>query len=75
MVWIHATDTAISSERRHFNRSIRLWARKNGYSLSDHALVRRLNDDEKGPPIAVASEEDIFRLLGLEYVAPKDRDV
>jgi hypothetical protein len=28
-----------------------------------------------GEPLAVAKEEDVFRILGLEYREPKDRDV
>lgn len=59
----------------HFNRSMRLWARKNGYQLSDHHLVRRFTDDLLGDPIAVKSEQDIFRALGLEYKPPEDREI
>jgi len=63
----------------HFNRSMRLWARKHGYSLNEHALVQRwgrLNRYEvKGEPLAISTEDDVFRVLGLEYREPKDRDV
>ena len=59
----------------HFNRSMRLWARKNGYSLSDKSLVKRIDEIDKGDPIPVRSEEDIFRLLGLKYMSPQERDI
>ncbi|GAM27101.1 hypothetical protein SAMD00019534_102760 [Acytostelium subglobosum LB1] len=62
----------------HFNRSMRLWARKNGFSLSSSHLVRRwgTGDNEvKGDPIEAATERDIFLLLGLEYKEPHEREV
>lgn len=60
----------------HFNRSIRLWARKLNMSLSEHALVRRYGKEEKSEePIPVKTEEDIFRVLGLEYRPPEERDI
>jgi len=74
----------------HLNRSMRLWARKNGFSLSEKALVprhiaprgpvnnRRSNpetDELKGDPIPVKTERDIFDALGLEYKAPKERSL
>jgi len=58
----------------HFNRSIRLWARKCGMSLSEHSLVRRYPGDEKGEPIPIKNEIDIFKVLGLEYKNPEERD-
>lgn len=59
----------------HFNRSMRLWARKNGYHLSDHSINKRFSDGMEGEPIPVKTEEDIFRILGLEYKPPEERDV
>eukprot|EP01129_Flabellula_baltica_P000830 TRINITY_DN10776_c0_g1_i1.p1 TRINITY_DN10776_c0_g1~~TRINITY_DN10776_c0_g1_i1.p1 ORF type:complete len:479 (+),score=110.14 TRINITY_DN10776_c0_g1_i1:464-1900(+) len=59
----------------HFNRSVRLWARKQGMSLSEHALVPRYNDDDKGDPIPLKNEKDIFIALGLDYKTPQERDI
>eukprot|EP00727_Mastigamoeba_balamuthi_P012733 m51a1_g8082 hypothetical protein (660) ;mRNA; f:19581-22193 len=62
----------------HFNRSMRLWARKHGYSLSEHGIVPRWGDPKKdicGDPIPVSTEYEIFQLLGLEYRPPEQRDV
>jgi DNA polymerase lambda len=60
----------------HFNRSMRLWARRHGFSLSEHSLVRRFANDLKGDPIlGIKTEKDIFDALGLEYKAPHERDV
>ncbi|EDO35929.1 predicted protein [Nematostella vectensis] len=63
----------------HFNRSIRLLAKKNGMSLSNHALktgvVRK--DGAKiydGSTVTVNSERELFDLLGLEYREPQERD-
>jgi hypothetical protein len=51
----------------HFNRSMRLWARKNGFSLSERSLTKRLGGDLKSTPIpGIHSEEDIFTALGLK---------
>jgi len=58
-----------------FNRSMRLWARKSGFSLSDHAIVPRFGEDVTGSPIPVSSEEDVFKILGLEYKSPEQRDL
>ncbi|PRP87656.1 hypothetical protein PROFUN_02356 [Planoprotostelium fungivorum] len=58
----------------HFNRSMRLWAKKNGFHLSEHEITRRHVKGLESDPIMVTSEEDIFKVLGLEYRAPEDRD-
>ena len=56
---------------------MRLWARKNGYSLSEKSLTVRLADDLKGSPLPlkIETEEDVFHALGLEYKAPEERNV
>jgi len=54
---------------------MRLWARKNGFQLSDHHVVRRYTEDLLGEPIPVKTEEDIFKVLGLEYKPPEARDL
>jgi DNA polymerase lambda len=60
----------------HFNRSMRLWARKNGFSLSERSLTKRLGGDLKSTPIpGIHSEEDIFTALGLKYLPPEQRNV
>jgi DNA polymerase/3'-5' exonuclease PolX len=54
---------------------MRLWAKKNGYQLTDHHVVQRFTEDLLGEPIPVKTEEDIFRILGLEYKLPEERDI
>jgi len=70
----------------HFNRSMRLFADKKGYSLSDHGLCpvireRRLKGGRwmrekvvSGATVFVESERAIFDFLGLEWVDPPDRN-
>ena len=59
----------------HFNRSMRLWARKIGYQLSDHNISPRYADEVVGNPIPVKTEEDIFKILGIDYKTPNERDI
>lgn len=62
-----------------FNRSMRHYAGKNGLSLSQHALVIRhtmkhVKDmHKKGQPVECHTEEDVFKALGVPYVAPHQR--
>ncbi|GMK59721.1 hypothetical protein CspeluHIS016_0803270 [Cutaneotrichosporon spelunceum] len=62
-----------------FNRSLRLYARKQGYSLNQRGLFRGVIRDRKGNKIAdgemVASrtEEEIFDVLGIRWRPPHQR--
>ena len=63
----------------YFNRSMRLLAKKNGMSLSEHSLntgVIRKGGEKifEGTPLPVFSEKDVFDYLGLEYREPHERD-
>lgn len=63
----------------YFNRSMRLLAKKNGMSLSEHSLntgvVRKGSEKiSEGTPLPVFSEKDVFDYLGLEYREPHERD-
>lgn len=62
----------------HFNRSMRLFANKNGWSLSDRALARmmRVNGTKVrlGDSVICESEVDVFIALGLEYKDPTERN-
>lgn len=69
-----------------FNRSMRLYARRAGFSLSDHDIrpanhSRGVGRGERiwtGRPIEgvnFAEESDIFDFLGLEYREPHTREV
>ncbi|XP_005063589.1 DNA polymerase lambda [Mesocricetus auratus] len=64
----------------HFNRSMRALAKTKGMSLSEHALseavVRNSHGVKVGPGRALPTptEKDVFRLLGLPYREPAERD-
>lgn len=63
----------------YFNRSMRLLAKNNGMSLSEHSLntgVVRKGGEKifEGTPLPVFSEKDVFDYLGLEYREPHERD-
>ena len=55
----------------YFNRSLRLFAKKKGYHLSDKELSNRFT----GVKIICNSEEDIFKALDLKYQTPEERDI
>ncbi|EAS03408.2 helix hairpin-helix protein (macronuclear) [Tetrahymena thermophila SB210] len=64
----------------YFNRSMRLFARKKGYSLSDHGLyaVNRIDNKTKitsSLAIPCYTEEEVFAALNLEYKPPYMRSV
>ncbi|KNC49782.1 poll protein [Thecamonas trahens ATCC 50062] len=65
------------SGSEHFCRSVRTWARRQGYSLSERALVRRFSRDTKSdlPIPGLFTEEAVFQALGLKYVPPEERDI
>ncbi|KAM5271824.1 DNA polymerase lambda [Ctenodactylus gundi] len=64
----------------HFNRSMRALAKTKGMSLSEHALstsvVRNSQGVKVGPGrlLHTPTEKDVFRLLGLPYREPAERD-
>lgn len=63
----------------HFNRSMRALAKTKGMSLSEHALstvIRNPRGLKVGPGqvLPTPTEKDVFRLLGLPYREPAERD-
>ncbi|XP_064465937.1 DNA polymerase lambda-like isoform X2 [Ornithodoros turicata] len=63
----------------HFNRSIRLLARKKGMTLSHQCLcadVLRKGEEKlsQGHRLPTPTEESIFEHLGLKYRTPAERD-
>ncbi|XP_039283131.1 DNA polymerase lambda [Nilaparvata lugens] len=70
---MHYTGSAL------FNRSIRLLASRKSMSLSEHSLsadIFRKGAEKcnEGRRIETPTEESIFKLLGLEYRPPEERD-
>lgn len=62
-----------------FNRSMRLFAKKKGFSLADFGLFPAIRiKNEKvwsGQSVPCYNEEEVFKYLHLNYKEPKDRDV
>ncbi|KAM7074026.1 DNA polymerase lambda isoform 3-T3 [Molossus nigricans] len=64
----------------HFNRSMRALAKTKGMSLSEHALSTAVVRDTRGLKVGpgrvlpTPTEKDVFRLLGLPYREPAERD-
>lgn len=63
----------------NFNRSMRLFAQKKGYSLSDVGIQPVLR--VKGKKVAefesipCETDKDIFKFLNLDYKEPHERDI
>jgi len=55
-----------------FNVRMRNVALSQGYTLNEYGLYP-LKNGQKGTPVKVASEKDIFETLGLMYIEPKER--
>ena len=64
----------------YFNRSMRLFAEKKGYTLSDHGLVPVPKNKKEAPGkghsiVNCSTEEEVFKALGLPYKSPAERDI
>lgn len=57
-----------------FNRSMRLWAKRKGFNLQDKGLYADRSQATLSR-VRARDERDVFEALGLDYVAPEDRNV
>ena len=57
-----------------FNKIFRGIANDRGYTLNEYGIYE-FKDKIKGDKIPVFSEEDIFKLVGVKYMTPKQRDL
>ncbi|KAM8771623.1 DNA polymerase lambda [Acanthopagrus schlegelii] len=63
----------------HFNRSMRAMAKTRNMSLSEHSLNENVVRQGSlkvygGTPLATPTEKDVFRVLGIPYRKPHERD-
>ena len=56
-----------------FNKSMRTYALKKGYTINEYGIYKLKADGTKGFRIKTQSESDIFKVLKLDYVEPQDR--
>ncbi|XP_020278896.1 DNA polymerase beta-like [Pseudomyrmex gracilis] len=58
-----------------FNQNMRAHALEKKYTLNEYTLKPLTAKDCPGDPVQITCEEDIFKILGLPYKEPKDRNV
>lgn len=56
-----------------FNKNMRTFALKQGYTINEYGIFKNLKTGKKGASIDIKEEKDIFNILGLEWVHPRDR--
>ena len=67
---------------KNFNTAMRRKALKMGYTLSEYGLYKLVRDENgkiikgaKGEQLPTPKEEDVFRILKMEYKTPQERDI
>ena len=73
-LWVHPPEhwgTALiyATGSKDHNVRLREYAIKKGFSLSEHALKR-----EDGSEVFCADEEEVYKILGLPWIAPELRE-
>ncbi|KAF7406255.1 hypothetical protein HZH68_005624 [Vespula germanica] len=58
-----------------FNKNIRAHALEKKYTLNEYTLKRLTTEGVPGEAEKITCEEDIFKILGLPYKEPKNRDL
>ncbi|XP_015111998.1 DNA polymerase beta [Diachasma alloeum] len=58
-----------------FNQNMRAYALEKKFTLNEYSLRRLTSEGVSGEPEPVDSEEAIFRILGLDYKKPEERDL
>jgi hypothetical protein len=73
----HASTLYFTGSDEH-NKKMRNAAIAKGLKLSEYGLFQNANGEAEAAdatPLAVQSEQDIFKLLGMPYAAPEERDI
>ena len=56
-----------------FNKNMRTYALKNKYTINEYGIFKLNDDKSKGPKVKTYSEKDIFDVLNIDYIEPKNR--
>jgi DNA polymerase/3'-5' exonuclease PolX len=56
-----------------FNVNMRKFALKCGYTINEYGIFKNSKTGKKGASLEIKEESDIFKILGLEWVHPKER--
>jgi DNA polymerase/3'-5' exonuclease PolX len=67
--WIYLVRTGSAD----FSRSVAGALKARGFRAEAGRIYHVVNDEIHGPPIGTPEEEDVFRLIGRDYVAPAAR--
>lgn len=59
----------------HFNKIFRGIALQRGYTVNEYGIYKLNNEGKKGDVIRVYSEEQIFAIVGIDYLTPAQRDM
>lgn len=73
-LWSFPTAVLHATGSGDFNQDIRIHAMKKGYTLSQHGLFKLgSNGKPEEDPIPISSEEEVFEILGINYIPPEER--
>jgi DNA polymerase beta len=56
-----------------FNKNMRSYANSLGYTINEYGIYKLKADKSKGIKIKTRTEEDIFKVLKIDYVEPQNR--
>lgn len=56
-----------------FNKNMRTFAIRKGYKLNEYGIYKTDTDSPSNVNVDVSTEEDIFKVLGLDYIPPEQR--
>ena len=56
-----------------FNKNMRTFAITKGYTINEYGIYNLKEDKTKGTKMKTKTEEDIFNVLGLDYIEPEMR--
>lgn len=57
-----------------FNKKMRRLAEQLGYLLNEYGLYKLSDNKEKKKRLKINSEKDVFDVLGMDYLEPKERE-
>jgi DNA polymerase beta len=59
----------------HFNKIFRGIALQRGYTVNEYGIYRLNSDGKKGQVVPSFSEEQIFAIVGIDYLTPEEREM